>query len=418
MWDPYQEFESAVLHNGLSVHVAQWPGRPWEAISFLVHSGAEHDVIGREGTAHFTEHLVSENACIPKNEIKQFFKSNGGSISLGMTSYHGTWYDIFLPSNTSLLKRAFDITGQMLLSAYLDKCVERERQVVIEEFNRIYSSKFSINLRLLERERKALYSGYWLERFVRPLGKPESIRLITEDDLQQYYDTHYTPPNMSIVCVGGKSLPEIVDLLSRSPFAQKKEGVRSPLPSSVVDFGYPKETGYRNRVFSRIKGTFNSVVRYRSVAKIPITDNLATIRIVCEMLSYVLTKEVRERHAWTYHIGAYYNNFRHFLEFSIQCDALAFKALNDIEKVVESCITSLWTNNVLFEEAKRNIFLQNAVVDLSGEDVCSAARNSLLTFHKIRTLSEVCHDINRVRMEDVQEVLKLLELKRRWTLVL
>ena len=417
MWDPYGEFESVTLPNGLSVYVAHWPGRPWEAVSVIVHSGAKHDTLGREGTAHFVEHLVSENAGITKDEIKQFFKGNGGTISLGTTSYHATWYDFFLPSDASLLKCAFNVTGQMLISAHLDKCVERERKVVIEEFNRGYSSKFSLRLKLLERERKALYSGYWLERFVRPLGKPESIKSIIEDDLQQYYDTHYAPSNMSIVCVGGMSLSEIVDLLSESPFAQRKEGARSPLPASVVDLGYLKETGYQNWLFSRIKRTFSKVFQYRSVAKIPITDNLATIRIVCEMLNHVISQEVRERRAWTYHVSVYYSNFQHFFEFSIQCDALAFKALNDIEKVVEDCIIGLWANVSLFDEVKRNIFLQNSVVDLSGEAVCNTTRNSLATFHKIRTLSEVCRDINRVRMADVQEVLKLLTPDKRWTLI-
>jgi len=43
MWDPYAEFESATLPNGLKVYAAHWAERPWQAIGFVIHSGAEQD---------------------------------------------------------------------------------------------------------------------------------------------------------------------------------------------------------------------------------------------------------------------------------------------------------------------------------------------------------------------------------------
>ena len=60
MWDPYSEFRTATLPNGLTVHAAHWPGRPWESVGVLIHSGAEQDPFGLEGLSHFVEHLVSK----------------------------------------------------------------------------------------------------------------------------------------------------------------------------------------------------------------------------------------------------------------------------------------------------------------------------------------------------------------------
>ncbi|MBI5816885.1 MAG: insulinase family protein [Candidatus Yonathbacteria bacterium] len=167
MWDPYAEFETAVLPNGLTVHAAHWSGRPWEAMGFLVHTGAEHDPIGLEGLAHFVEHMVSKNASIPYKDIKTFFVGSGGSVDLGTTGYPYTHYRFFVPADKNILAGAFSIFGHMLLSAKLERFIERERQVIVGEFHRRYPVKFKFDLDM--RKRKMLHAGCWSERIVRPL---------------------------------------------------------------------------------------------------------------------------------------------------------------------------------------------------------------------------------------------------------
>ena len=138
MWDPYAEFQTATLSNGLSVYAAHWPRRSWQAMGFLVHSGAEHDPEGLEGLSHFVEHVVSENASIPTREIFAFFEGHGGAVNLGITGHPSTQYCFFAPADKAILATAFSIFGHMLLSAKLEKCIERERQVIIGEFHRKY----------------------------------------------------------------------------------------------------------------------------------------------------------------------------------------------------------------------------------------------------------------------------------------
>jgi len=173
MWDPYAEFESAALPNGLTVYAAHWPGRSWEAMGFMIHSGAEQDPIGLEGLAHFVEHLVSCNAKIPPQLLRAFFEGRGGSADLGMTSYFYTRYRFFAPTNREFLKKALSNFGHMLFLAKLENFVERQREIIIAEFNRRYPAKLALDLTL--RERRALFSGDRIERFVRALGTPESV---------------------------------------------------------------------------------------------------------------------------------------------------------------------------------------------------------------------------------------------------
>jgi len=414
MWDPYAEFQSAKLPNGLTVHAAHWPGRPWEAMGFLIHSGAEYDPVGLEGLSHFIEHVVSENTNVSKKEMKAFFEDCGGMVNLGMTGYPYTHYRFFVPTDKAVLARAFSMFGHMLLSAKLEKFIERERQVIIGEFHRYYPIKFKLDLGV--REHKALYAGYWLERFVRPLGNPESVARITQSELQSHYDAHYTPANMSIVGVGGMQLPELIGLLSESPFAAQKEGGRTPLPKPATDVAPPSETRHVFEVSKHLTMPIE-VGAYRSVAKIPGNINGRVIRIIKEMFNEVLFEEVRERRAWAYAINSSRYNFRHFYEFSINCDALALKAIDDIEEVIEVCIASMTDREDLFEQAKRRALASNFMTDPTGKGIRDGALDDLAEDQRIMSLKEIGDDLEHVTMSDVRGVLQWLRPDRRWTLI-
>jgi predicted Zn-dependent peptidase len=414
MWDPYAEFQSATLPNGLSVHAAHWPGRPWEAMGFLIHSGAEYDPVGLEGLSHFVEHVVSENTNVSKKEMEVFFEDCGGMVSLGTTGYLCMHYRFFVPTDKAILARAFSMFGHMLLSAKLEKFIERERQVIIGEFHRHYPVKFKLDLDV--REHKALYAGYWLERFVRPLGNPESVSRITQSELQSHYDAHYTPANMSIVGVGGMQLSELVEILSESPFATSKKGVRTPLPTPATDVAPPSETRHVFNVSKHITMPIE-VGTYRSVAKIPGNINGRVIRIMKEMFNEALFEEVRERRAWAYTIDSSQYSFRHFYEFSINCDALALKAIDDIEEVIEVCVASMTDREYLFEQVKRRVLASNFMTDPTGKGVCDGALDDLAKDQRIISLKEIGDDFERVTMSDIRNVLQWLRPERRWTLV-
>jgi predicted Zn-dependent peptidase len=413
MWDPYAEFQSETLPNGLTIYAAYWPERPWEAMGFLIHSGAEHDPIGREGLAHFVEHLVSENANVSKKELIAFFEDCGGMVSLGTTSYPYTYYRFFVPTNKAIVERAFWIFGYMLLSAKLEKFIERERQIIIAEFQRKYPTKFQLDLAV--RERKALYAGYWLERFVCPLGNPESVGRITQDELQSYYDTHYTPANMSIIGVGGMKLEELIELLYESPFATIKNGVRTPLPTPITDVAPPLETRY---IFEASPIIPIEVGVYRSVAKIPGNINEQIIRITRGMLNEVLNEELREQRAWVYAIESSYKNFRYFYEFSINCVEIPLNAIGEIEKVIEICIASLEDREDLFEQVKRRALANNFMIDQTARGICNNAINYLANYQRIISLAEIRNNLEQVTMNEVRDLLQWLRPERRWTLII
>ncbi len=410
VWDPYAEFQSATLPNGLTVYASNWPGRPWENVRFLVHSGAECDPIGFEGTAHFVEHLISKNTTIPYQDIKVFFEDQGGSVELGMTGYPFTSYHFFAPMDKMIMTKAFSLFGEMLFSSKLENFIERERQVIIGEFNRKYPLKLDLDIET--RWRKSLYDGYRMKNSV--LGTPESIKRISRDELQSYYDTYYTPANMSIVCVGGMTLEEIMKILSESPFAMKKDGVRVPLLLKTTAVTRPTEVQYSFKM-SDVVATPVESGRYASIAKVPAVISGQTINIAKMMIGKILFREVREQRAWAYSITCSHHNFQRFHEFSIDCKAFDIKALNEFEKVVDDCITSIGEDAELLEQKKR-CALAN-MLDTSGKGLCDGATDDLINHQRIISVAGHNEGVDRVTMKDIREVIDWLRPKQRWTLV-
>lgn len=416
MWDPYAEFETATLSNGLTIHVAHWLGRPWEVMGFLIHSGAEHDPVGLEGLSHFVEHVVSENASICPKTLSALLENCGGKIALGLTDFPCTKYQFFAPTDNAILSQVLSVFGQMLFSAKLEKGIEKERQVILSEFREHFPFKFRLDLET--RRHKMVFAGFWLERMVRPLGSPESISKISQHELQLYYDEHYTPANVSIVAVGGLILQEVVQLLSQSPFAISKQGLRTPLPEPVTEIAPPIENRYIFQLSNHIlMPTPLEVGEYRSFAAIPGNISVYALNLFCDMFDEVLMDEIRENRAWTYHIKSSYSNYRGFYEFSIHCAALAVKALYEIETLIEICIASMNDRQDLFEKAKRSALASNLMLDSTGSGVCDVALSDLAIWQKIVSLAEYSENIKEVTMDDICHLVKRLKPERRWTLI-
>ena len=416
MWDPYVDFKSAIMPNGLTVHAAHWPDRPWESVGFVVHVGMENDPVELEDLSHFVEHLISENAGILSDEISTFFEDCGGKVNLGKTGYYDTNYRFFAPLDRTIFKNALSIFGKMLLTAKLDRSIEKERKIIIAEFNKYYSDKTQVGL--MARERKALYAGHWMERFIGPFGHPTSVKRITQRDLQLFYDAYYTPSNISIVGVGGMQIEELVDALSNSPFSINKKGIRTPLPEPMIEIAPPSENRYVFEISKHLKTESPTEVgAFRSVAKVSGSINNSTITIMDGLFSEIISDEVREKRFWAHSFAGFLYGFRSFYEFSIDCDGLEIEALDEIEEVIESCITSVKNREDLFNRVKRRMLAGNYMADLSANRLCKDVINEVAAFHRPIPRSEYARNIENTTMDDVCNVLPFLSADKRWTLI-
>lgn len=418
MWDPFAEFQTETLPNGLTVHAAHWPGRPWEALGFLVHSGAVHEPVGLEGLAHFVEHLVSENTeGMTKTEQLQYFDDLGGDVSLGGTSFHRTGFDCFIPIEKSVLEKTLTFFGSMLITSQLRQKIESERQVIMSEFwGRVGSLE---NWGWLKKERSLMYSGLWRERYLSPMGDWQSISRITERDLQNFYDAHYTPANISVVGVGGLTLSQLTAYLQASPFGEEKPGKRTTLPEPITEF--PAMTENRSirpsARFWNFKIPKHATGSYNSAVRLPGNIPSPRVSVLAELLATELLSEIRGKNSWGYAPGCGLTGFLQFQELDFGCSALPHHVIGQVERVIESLVGSLHEKRALFESAKRQSVAKTRLLDVTAQKIRNGALHDLSHYGRIHSLKEDVETLESWSFEEFRQIQRLLVPSERRTII-
>ncbi|MDB5237252.1 MAG: zinc protease [Parcubacteria group bacterium] len=411
MFDPYANFETEVLSNGLSVHTLHVPSFAGERFGFGIHSGARHDLPGKEGAAHYMEHLVHCNGGSSLEELKAFFKSNSGHMPhLGTTSFFWTKYGFHSSADTDLLTESLRLFGSMLLHAEIKDHMERERQVIIGEFNRKYPAQYKHDL--ARRMQCSVAPNTFLARMSSPLGTLETIKSMKEGDLQEFYDLHYTPANMSVVAVGELSLDQVIRFLERSPIASRKEGARSEMIASIESPPLPTERLEMFPLSEYVQGA--TVANYESATQLPGSISPEQMSIYNEMLSHRLFEVVRQERAWAYHVGCGYGSFGgDFRLFQVGCDGLKLEAINEIEAVVTECIRGLADQESLFRRSKQSGILKRRFQDPDVESIVNDALADIFNCGRIRTAAEEISEIESVSLEGIAAISGWLSPERR-----
>lgn len=418
MWDPFTNFTHAELPNGLQVHAAHWPDRSWQHVYVLVHSGAWHDLDGVEGTAHFMEHLVSENGAngMTAPEVEDFFRPYipSNMLGLGATTYTATYYNFSVPAEVEVLAKALEIFGGMLITAKLEKCIERERKVVFGEFREYFPADYEYDLEVLKKQ--VFYPDNKLGRAPSALGTYESVEKITQADLQAFYDTHYTPKNMTIVTVGGMPTDEMLWLLLRTPFAANKPGQRST-PFEAIHVP-PVPTMNRHVVdLRKLRSTGMTGGGLQVTATIPGSFSRSAMNIFSELLNDELMTRIRLERGWTYGAHSAAHWLCGFYEYEIDVGMLDPVAMHSIEEVVDECIRAVGRNEQKFLEQQRCSLSRLEMLDSPGIEVAEGSVQQLIARGHIATLADHRREIEAIRFEDMNILAALLRPERRYSQV-
>ncbi|MEO5646152.1 MAG: pitrilysin family protein [Candidatus Paceibacterota bacterium] len=414
IWDPYGAFQTHTLENGLTIHAVQM-SCPWQRIRCSIHSGGTQDPEDKLGLAHFTEHLLSQNAPLPCEEINDYFNDLGGDAMLGATSYWKTYYSFYIPAKDDVLKQSLDLFGKMLLSAKLEKNIERERQVILNEFHKKYPVSFKYDIQMKTHE--VLFKGMAMGRSLDTLGNPATIKTIEAKDVQSFYDEHYTPANMTIVAVGAYSLEQLVKFFSESSFAITKQGSRNVLEPIV---SFPDVDKQRIEiVISDYVDTklFAPSFSYESYVKIPLSFSEAAVAICCRMLTDLLDEEVRQNQGWTYGISSKYSQSPQFNKMQIFSASIAIVALDCIEEKIDGIISAIINSEALFEKIRNNKLAASLMDDESGSMILNTASEEIFYHGKTTSMSEHQSNLRTVTFQDVCDVAAYWKTKKRITVI-
>lgn len=416
MWDPYAEVQSVVLSNGLTIYCSQWPNREFEQVHFLIHSGSNQDPEDKPGVAHFVEHVVSSNGIESKAEMETFFRPFGGRVDFGRTGSLSSKYAFMLPFDLSVITGALDRFGHMLLGAKLEQEIETERTIILAEFRRKYPSERSWEDHVEETALRT-HNGK-LAKMDRNLGTIDSIRSITRADLQGFYDAHYTPANMSVVCVGGMSVSEVILLFEASPFAQSIPGTRTPLPKIQEDVGTYAQRRKEVLMTERDPNAKRTSCKFRTKAMIPGTVCEDVVGQTLTLLGEKLTKELREIRGWVYDVNVSFVAVqRTYYVLTIFCDGVDSSVIDEIENVIDATIGSLHQHEMEFHKMRQSIRASHVYFDPTLDGIKEDIIGDLVVLQHIRTVAERRLAYEAVTFQDVINILPLLASENRWTCI-
>ena len=237
-----------VLSNGLEVIVVENHGVPLATVEIDVKNGSFTQTPEYEGLAHMYEHMFFRaNSAYP--EPNQFWDraSDLGAIFNGSTEEERVNYFMTVP--TENVGNAI----QLLASAvqhplFRQDELERERQVVIGEYDEKESSPF---FALDQAMKTKLYPGNFSRK--NPIGDRRIVATTTPDKMRTIQNKYYVPNNTALIIAGDVNPTTVFSLAQREfgnwnraadpfladpipaiPPLQKSEGVIVEAPVGAV----------------------------------------------------------------------------------------------------------------------------------------------------------------------------------------
>lgn len=229
-----------VLANGLEVIVAVNHGVPLVTIEFDVRNGSFTQRPGTEGLAHMYEHMIFKaNDQWPEPDAFIDRASELGAIFNGRTQEEVVNYYMTLPAD-SLAGGLALMSAALRQPKFLREELERERQVVLGEYDRNESNPFFGFQRSIDQR---LYPGQWSRKNI--IGERRVLETVTPEQLREIQRRYYIPNNTVLIVTGDVDPAQVFSLAEQylgdwprgaDPFAADPIPAIPPLEQSSVVF--------------------------------------------------------------------------------------------------------------------------------------------------------------------------------------
>jgi len=199
-----------VLPNGLEVIVVENHGVPLATIEIDVKNGSFTQTPEYEGLAHMYEHMFFK-ADQKYPEPNQFWDeaSNLGAVFNGSTREEVVNYYMTVP--TEKLGDAIQLMTAAIRSPLFRRDeLERERQVVIGEYDRNESSPFFALQRQMDLK---LYPGNYSRK--NTIGNREVVATTTPEKMRAIQAKYYIPNNSALIVAGDVNPTAVFNLAER-----------------------------------------------------------------------------------------------------------------------------------------------------------------------------------------------------------
>lgn len=237
-------FKFHTLSNGLQILGQPSTARRSAALGFFVKTGARDESTAESGVSHFLEHMLFKGT--PRRSALELTFEMGsiGAQSNAFTSEENTvYYGAVLPE---FAPRLLDILADMMRPALRQEDFDTEKQVILEEIA-LYQDK--PHFYLFEHALSDFFGAHPAGNSV--LGSVESIRDLTREQMQNYFQKRYAPNNMTLVACGNIDFDQVVAEAERltGGWAPQQCGREArPHAAQAIQKQYLKKNVHQNHV--------------------------------------------------------------------------------------------------------------------------------------------------------------------------
>ena len=189
------QFEQTTLANGLTVLGEINPSAASMATGFFVRTGSRDETSAIAGVSHFLEHMMFKGTDRRSPfDINREFDEMGASYNAFTSEENTVYFAAVLPE---FQFRALDLLSDMMRPALRNEDFDTEKGVILEEIA-LYEDR--PQFRLYEKLMADHFAAHPLANGI--LGTPESITALKRDDMLAYFDSRYSPANVTLIGVG------------------------------------------------------------------------------------------------------------------------------------------------------------------------------------------------------------------------
>jgi len=387
-------YRKTVLDNGLVVATESMEGIRSISLGYFTRQGTRDEDPEVAGVSHFLEHMLFKGTRNrDARQIASELEDRGGSLDAATAKEFISVYARFLFEDLEL---AVDLIGDLVSNpTFPEEELQKEKGVILEEYREFVDSPEEYVFFLLFR---ALFEGHPLSREV--LGKPETIKAITRNDIVARWKEAIAPENSFIAAAGFIDHEELVAMINEKFSFPKNEGTRW----SNGEFPKP---GF----FKESRPALNQVHFSLGVRIPPYSDKRRYPFIILNsILGYGMSSrlffELREKRGLVYSVTSFLEFYRDAGVFGVYF-SLEPGNLDKAYKVLLDELEKVRKNGIREDELKRAKGRVRGSLALSQESSSSRmSRVANYELHKLNFLhiDEVLERFEEITLDEVMEV--------------
>lgn len=401
--------ETTTLSNGCNVTLFKRPKSP-VYMMFSIILGSRFDPVGKEGLAHFFEHmLVSGTKKFPtKDSLAGYIEDLGGSVGAS------TGVDV-LSIRLSLGDPKDIEAGVSLLSEILsnsifdDKTIENERSAILRELE---SAKANPTKTMYEIKRRLLYQGTEVGRST--LGSVETINNINKSDLLDYFNNKITASLSDVTVSGDLDIKKLKSLFEKYLPLQKgtKFLFEENLPKirdKVADYEY-----FNNDSMKTLMGFRTENIFHEDSISLDVLSNILT-----GGRTGSLKKKLRYEKGLVYSVNSHHESSFNFGSIHIDCPISKDK----LQEVLDTICLELRRISEKGPTPEELQLVKNRV--LKSINIRMQTSENWVWFHyyqnmffseKVWTLEDYLSSFDSITIENVRKVAEKYFTKDNWYL--